>query len=438
MERKLSEVQKRYILIGIAVVLLIFIIAFMIFYRKKYEVTFNSNGGTQVVSARISEKDKIEKPQDPTKDGYSFDGWYYDDELYDFDTPIMHNMTLEAKWTPLGEAEIEGITLNQTELTVKPDETTQLVATFMPENAKIQKLLWSSSDESVATVDENGNVKALKEGSATITVKTEDEKHSATCIVTVVAKADDTTNNNDNNNSSNNNNNNNNNSNNNNSSNNNPTTSTQTKPEEQPKPREQPTTPQEPTKPEEQPKPEEPTKPEEQEEQKPTTVPVESVSISGNTQMYIGDKQKLTLTVNPSNATNKEVTWSSNSSSVTVDSSGNVTAVAAVEKATITATSKADSSKKASITITVKEKPANYVITLVGYKQEGTNNIMEYTFSVTKNGTSFNEYQGFEYNGHPIPRLSGKISSDWVNTSVSSAKITLNDETEVTATVRYK
>ena len=68
----------------------------------KYTVDFNSNGGTNVDS-QIVEKNKLAaKPSNPTKDGYTFLGWYDNKDLaekeFDFANPITTNMTLYAKW----------------------------------------------------------------------------------------------------------------------------------------------------------------------------------------------------------------------------------------------------------------------------------------------------------------------------------------------------
>ncbi len=87
-------------------------------------------------------------------------------------------------------------------------------------------------------------------------------------------------------------------------------------------------------------------------------VPVESVALN-KTELTIekGKNATLTATVNPSNATDKTVTWkSSNTAIATVDQNGKVTAVNA-GSAVITVTTK-DGSKTATCSITVK-RPAN-------------------------------------------------------------------------------
>lgn len=62
-------------------------------------VTFDSNGGSDVSSQDIIKDEKASEPTTPTKEGYSFEGWYNDDTKYDFATPVTENITLTAKWT---------------------------------------------------------------------------------------------------------------------------------------------------------------------------------------------------------------------------------------------------------------------------------------------------------------------------------------------------
>ena len=80
------------------------------------------------------------------------------------------------------------VRLNKASVTLVEGDTDELMATVMPENATDKGIEWKSSDESVATVSQTGLVTALKEGSSAITVITNDGGFKATCDVTVNKK----------------------------------------------------------------------------------------------------------------------------------------------------------------------------------------------------------------------------------------------------------
>ena len=82
---------------------------------------------------------------------------------------------------------VEGISLNQSTTTLYEGDSLSLTATISPSNATNKNVSWKSSNTSVATVS-NGNVTAVKAGTTTITVTTEDGGKTATCNVTVIAK----------------------------------------------------------------------------------------------------------------------------------------------------------------------------------------------------------------------------------------------------------
>ena len=82
---------------------------------------------------------------------------------------------------------VTGVSLNKTSLSLVAGSYETLIATVSPTNATNKNVVWSSSDDSIATV-ENGVVTAVKEGSITITATTEDGGYTATCAVVVVAK----------------------------------------------------------------------------------------------------------------------------------------------------------------------------------------------------------------------------------------------------------
>ena len=100
-------------------------------------------------------------------------------------------VTYAEAWVPVTEGEtvaVTGVKLNKKTLELTVGEgTAQLVATIAPEGATDTRLVWLSSDEKVATVDENGVVTPVGEGNATITVVTVDGNFSDTCTVTVNA-----------------------------------------------------------------------------------------------------------------------------------------------------------------------------------------------------------------------------------------------------------
>ena len=166
---------------------------------------------------------------------------------------------------------VTGVSLDKNELTLTVGQTEKLTATVEPSNATNKNVSWSSSDTAVATVASDGTVTAVGAGTATITVTTEDGGKTATCAVTVNA----------------------------------------------------------------------------------ATVPVTGVSLNkSELALIVGQTEKLVATVQPSDATNKNVSWSSSNTAVaTVASDGTVTAVGA-GTATITVTTE-DGGKTATCAVTV-------------------------------------------------------------------------------------
>ena len=172
----------------------------------------------------------------------------------------------------IGVQDVTGVKLNKNTTTIKVGGTETLTATVEPANATNKAVTWSSDNISVATVDANGLVTAVAEGSATITVTTEDGSKTASCTVTVTT----------------------------------------------------------------------------------ATVPVTGVTLDPTSlTLDVNQTAPLTATITPSDATNQNVTWTSDNPSVATVSGGVVTAVAPGE-ATITATT-ADGGFAATCTVTVNK-----------------------------------------------------------------------------------
>ena len=78
-----------------------------------------------------------------------------------------------------------GVELNKPTLTISVGDEVKLVANVLPADATDKRVTWESSDENVATVSATGAVTGVKDGTAKITVYTEDGDFSASCNVTV-------------------------------------------------------------------------------------------------------------------------------------------------------------------------------------------------------------------------------------------------------------
>ncbi len=68
---------------------------------QAHRVKFNSQGGSSVKDQTPASGSTVSKPADPTREGYTFGGWYTDEactEAYDFSSPVAADMTLYAKW----------------------------------------------------------------------------------------------------------------------------------------------------------------------------------------------------------------------------------------------------------------------------------------------------------------------------------------------------
>lgn len=72
---------------------------------EKYDVTFNTNGGSAIDSVKVIKGKTLTAPTNPIKDGYTFDAWYTDEALtmqYDFDNKVTGPFTLYARWLTAG------------------------------------------------------------------------------------------------------------------------------------------------------------------------------------------------------------------------------------------------------------------------------------------------------------------------------------------------
>ncbi|QXE17564.1 Ig-like domain-containing protein [Clostridium sp. 001] len=92
----------------------------------------------------------------------------------------------EKKLSQSQPVKVTGIGLDKTSADLMKGDTLQLTAAITPKYATNTKIDWSSSDPTVASVDENGKVTALKKGTAVITAVSEDNRDAkAQCTITI-------------------------------------------------------------------------------------------------------------------------------------------------------------------------------------------------------------------------------------------------------------
>ncbi len=102
-----------------------------------YTVSFDSRGGSTVAPITVKKGEKVSKPADPTKDDYTFNGWYTGqslETLFDFSTPIVKDWILFAGWKDkeftvtfdsMGGSEVAPITVKKGGTITKPTDPTK-------------------------------------------------------------------------------------------------------------------------------------------------------------------------------------------------------------------------------------------------------------------------------------------------------------------------
>ncbi len=108
---------------------------------ENHTVIFHYNDGTTAdVTQSVADGSQAVKPGNPSRDGYTFDGWYSDAELtksYDFSTPVKNNVELYAKWTKKNE------TVNPEQPAVKGF----LLPRVLSSGKTAQTLTWTKVDQ---------------------------------------------------------------------------------------------------------------------------------------------------------------------------------------------------------------------------------------------------------------------------------------------------
>lgn len=147
------------------------------FTPKTYTVTFQMQDGTEIDSQRVSYMEGATAPATDAVPGFVFGGWDKDFSSITEDTVVTGKYFKESEYTR--------VSLDKNTATLYTGTQLKLNAKVTPTEYASEEVEWSSSDPSVASVDDEGNVIANSAGAAEITVKVVKTKETAICKITV-------------------------------------------------------------------------------------------------------------------------------------------------------------------------------------------------------------------------------------------------------------
>ena len=125
------------------------------------EISFDTAGGTKEPETQTIDSGKIpEKPEDPKREGYTFEGWYYTDNdgnetEWNFEDPVYENMTLKARWKEVPKTEATEQTISMTERKTESASTTEKP---MPDWEYSKRQKTDSSNSKTAKTGDETNI----------------------------------------------------------------------------------------------------------------------------------------------------------------------------------------------------------------------------------------------------------------------------------------
>ena len=148
-------------------------------------ITYELNGGTNHADnpAKYTEGQALEL-KDPSREGYIFKGWYTDSEFKNAFAGITSetkgNLTIYAKWEEEGNSDNKDVKVTEIKLDASTKKIlrgksfTLKVTDVLPKDATEKAVIWSTSSDKVAKVNNNGVVTAAGPGEAVITATAKD------------------------------------------------------------------------------------------------------------------------------------------------------------------------------------------------------------------------------------------------------------------------
>ena len=133
---------------------------------EQFTVTFVDWQGNTLKTELVNKGGAATAPEAPARTGYTFKGWDKDF------SNITEELTVTAEYNPILVVSVRFHT--KPPKSMNEGDTVRLSATVNPSNALNRAVKWSSSDESILTVSENGQVTAVKPGKAAVRIEATD------------------------------------------------------------------------------------------------------------------------------------------------------------------------------------------------------------------------------------------------------------------------
>lgn len=133
---------------------------------SEFTVKFETNGGNAIADQIVKRGNAVEKPADPVRDGYVFEGWYADEQLnqfYNFNDPVSKNLTLYARWTDMSKHSVTFVlndgSMGAYEMQVVKHEEAASSPETDPERANYRFTGWYTDENAVEKYDFSSEVK---------------------------------------------------------------------------------------------------------------------------------------------------------------------------------------------------------------------------------------------------------------------------------------
>lgn len=118
--------RKAFFALGGLFVVLVLIFS-LVQCTQSYSVTFDTDGGNEIPAVSVNKDDTVSRPQNPTKNGFTFAYWELDGEEFDFSQPITADIKLKAIWEQVDDDETDPDDDSEPVITTQTERRTAVI-----------------------------------------------------------------------------------------------------------------------------------------------------------------------------------------------------------------------------------------------------------------------------------------------------------------------